>query len=116
MMPLCSEVRFKIPDVVLCRPAASKQVSHAARGFPSLGCFLGIAHMHAHHSGRRESAAHVFLGLGEHDVHLSGQHCYKAALPTLCQRMRAFPTFGTNMQQRATVALRLTLKHMVMIL
>lgn len=26
------------------------------------------------------------------------------------------PTFGTNMQQRATVALRLTLKHMVMIL
>lgn len=25
-------------------------------------------------------------------------------------------TFGTNMQQRATVALRLTLKHMVMIL
>lgn len=25
-------------------------------------------------------------------------------------------TFGTNMQQRATVALRLTLKHMVIIL
>lgn len=30
--------------------------------------------------------------------------------------MFPFLTFGTNMQQRATVALRLTLKHMVMIL
>lgn len=62
--------KMKIPDVVLCRPAASKQVSHAARGFPSFGCFLGVAHMHAHHSGRCESTAHVFLRLGEHDVHL----------------------------------------------
>lgn len=59
-----------IPDVVLCRATASKEVGHAARGFSRLGSLLGIAYMHAHHCGCCESTPDIFLRLGEHDVHL----------------------------------------------